>query len=106
MPEAERIDWVAVDFSQYIDMAKRGQAEFPREGFFKLRFKRRGPWLPARIYRPLPLDPDTGELLDRWLPLQGELNGHPYDYRKIWTRGQDIGKDEYEWLTALSAIRK
>ncbi len=47
--------------------------DVPREGFFKKRLFARGPFMPVRIYRPLLLDPHTGELLDRWPPLLAEV---------------------------------
>jgi hypothetical protein len=90
-------------FNQLIDMAKRGQAEFPKEGIFQLKqFKK---FVPARIYRPVPVDPDTGEVLDRWPQLQGEINGREADYREVWVYGREITKGEYKWLIAKQAIQ-
>jgi hypothetical protein len=48
-----------------------------REGFFKVRLKARSKiWIPVRFFRELPLDPDTGEILDRWPLLVAERGDH------------------------------
>ena len=77
----------------------------PREGYLKIRLKRGGPWVPARIYRAMPLDPETGELLERSWLLTGEIDGKPADYRRLEVWGRDIEKEEFEWLTALNALK-
>jgi len=77
----------------------------PREGYFKIRFKRGADWVPARIYRRMPIDPDTGEVMERSWMLTGEINGEIDDFRLVWAWGREIEKDEYEWLIAITALR-
>ncbi len=81
------------------------QGSVPKEGYYKMRFERGGPWIPARIYRAMPLDPETGEILDRSWLLTGEINGRESDFRHVWVWGHTIEKDEYEWLRATTAIQ-
>jgi len=96
---AEKPEW-ETDFEQ---LTNSGSA--PHEGYFKMRLKRGGPWIPARIYRSMPTDPETGELLDRSWVLAGEINGLHADYRHVWVWGHDIEKEQYEWLIAITALK-
>ena len=72
----------------------------PQPAFLKLRAWRRGGWMPARIYRPVPLDPDTWELLDRWPPLQADLGDRRgitefWHICEIWDHSVIIDETEY-----------
>lgn len=82
----------------------------PREGYFKVRFgrtkSRRVIWGPARIERPIPMDPDTGEILDRFPPLFASINGREVGMDRVWMSGYEITRDEWKWLTVLTAIRR
>ena len=73
----------------------------PREGYFKVRAYSRGPWLPARIFRPLPLDPVTGEFIDRFPRLQADRDGTPVAVEEVWHWGREIDREEYEWLSKV-----
>ena len=88
-------------------MNEQRRIDVPRPGYFKMRSRRAGPWLPAQIVAPPPLDPETGEVLDRSVPLdayEASINGRPADVWNVWIYGHPINKDEYEWLKALTAI--
>ena len=82
----------------------------PQEGFYRVplsRWKRRGhrkEYLPARIFRPIPLDPDTGEVIDRWPHLEAECNGKTASIQYVWAWGETITEGDFRWLTALTAI--
>ena len=76
----------------------------PIEGFFKMRAYSRGPWVPATIYRPLAIEPWTGEIMDRWPQLMAEKNGKEIPVEEVWTWGTQITEDEYKWLRAMTAI--
>ena len=101
---------MADDFTLDIYAGKCRSAGLPREGFYRVplsRRERRGQrkeWLPARIFRPIPLDPDTGEVIDRWPHLEAELNGKTAEIQYIWAWGETITLEEFQWLTALTAI--
>ena len=78
----------------------------PQPGFFKVRSRRGGPWLPAEIREDLPIDPLTLEILDRSQRLEAFRDGRPVDIEAVWFWGTQISKDEWEWLKAQSAIRR
>ena len=98
------------DFTLDIYAGKCRSDGLPREGFYRVslsRRQRRGQqkeWLPARIFRPIPLDPDTGEVIDRWPHLEAECNGKTADIKYVWAWGETITEGEFRWLTALTAI--
>ncbi len=110
----QRQKWTAREFAEATNeafYASRVRSEGPpREGFYRVplsRWKRRGhlkEYLPARIFRPIPMDPDTGEVIDRWPHLEAECNGKTASIQYVWAWGETIDKGEFEWLTALTAI--
>ena len=77
-----------------------------RPGYFKLRAYRRGPWIPARIRESIPMDPDTGEVLDRSPRLVATIGKTETALESVWLYGREITKDEYEWLTAITELRR
>lgn len=83
-------------------------AEWPRPGFFRFRATRKGPWLPAVIYRPCPFvqpDPryDEGSAhpadwcrpTERPRPLCALLNGN--EFREAWEYGERISGVDKIW---------
>ena len=75
----------------------------PRPGFFKHRAAPRSKvWIPVRIWRPLPLDPDTGEVLDRYPLLVAERGDQIIEEHArildFWSYLREIDIGEYEWL--------
>ena len=81
-------------------------ANHPSPGYFAIRSAPRSPhWLPAKIERPLPIDPLTGEILDRWPPLAADIAGDEASVWRVWETGWIVTKEDYEWLTALHAIK-
>ena len=77
----------------------------PKPGYFRIRLARRGPWVPAEIREELPIDPLTGEVMDRSFPIQGYINGEPADYQRVWAWGRRIEKEEFKWLEAVTALK-
>ncbi len=73
----------------------------PRPGYFKIRTKSRGPWTPARIEYGIPMDPLTGEVLDRSPILTAFIDGREVDVEQVWNFGREIDREEYEWLKAI-----
>ena len=98
------------DWTHDVYQARVSHRGLPQEGFYRVvlpRWKRRGQrkeWLPARIFRPIPLDPDTGEVIDRWPHLEAECNGKTADIQYVWAWGESISEGEFRWLTALTPI--
>lgn len=78
----------------------------PKPGFFKVRLRRAGPWVPAQIREDPPLDPWTGEILDRSTHLQAFIEERPVEIEQVWLWGRIITQDEWKWLKALQAIRR
>ncbi len=77
----------------------------PEPGYFKVRLYRRGPWVPARIRWSTPIDPLTGEVLDRSTRLEAFILDREVKVEQVWLYGRELTKDEYEWLRATDAIR-
>lgn len=76
----------------------------PQPGFYKTRLVRGGPWVAGRIYEIPPLDPDTGELLDRPVMLAGEIGGAEVQIDEAWLKlmGNPIGEAEYRYLSSVA----
>lgn len=72
----------------------------PQPGFFQMRLVKGGPWVPAIIYRPCPLEmhPETFQHIDRWPHLEAEIDGMPASVDRIWTSGRFISIAEYLYL--------
>lgn len=91
----------------------------PRPGFFRVREVAGGPWMPARIFRPCPLEMPVDapwQWLDRWPPLQADIDGRPVSIDRVWTWGEPIlahrrhyelcspqALDEWMYLTLAAA---
>lgn len=78
--------------------------EDPECGWFKFRYVRNGPWIPARIWCEQAVDPETGDLTGPEL-LRAEVNGTPADPCRIWSRvaGKPISEADYLALTGVHA---
>ena len=73
----------------------------PQPGWYTMRRAKGAVLVPVLVYRPCPLDPHTGEWLDRWHPLIALIDGVDdvlaytiCDWLKSITRA------EYEYLVA------
>lgn len=81
-----------------------------RPGFFAVRFRRPGIVVGAMIDHAPPLDPDTGEVLDRSWYWSATINGipdpnpAPSPNERVWrvwhSWEREIDFDEYQWLVA------
>ena len=76
----------------------------PRPGYFKVRMghtkSRRVIWGPARIERPIPTDPETGEVLDRQPALVATIDGEEVGMDRVWLSAFEVHKAEYDYLLA------
>lgn len=75
----------------------------PEPGFFRMRLVRGGPWVPAVTFLPCPIDPHTGEQLDRARKLMGSVNGEDPSYAvadRVWISGRPISEREFLFLLA------
>ncbi len=82
-----------------IEMKAREIAK-PRPGFFKLRLIKGGPFVPARIFLPCPIDPEFGHPMDRSRHLIGEIDGKEVEVERIWLSAEEIGPAEFAFMTA------
>jgi len=68
-------------------------------GWYKRRFVKQGPWVPARIYLDRDIDPLTGELTRdevMRIEVEGLDGGDPLNH---WTYLSPISREEFEHLT-------
>jgi hypothetical protein len=90
----------------------------PEPGYFKLRQARRGPWVPAIIWRPCPLilpepwrhggtmleetpGPEDWGPTERARPLRARIGDRETSPFEVWQRGRMIDQAEYAWRLAL-----
>lgn len=67
-------------------------------GWYKRRFVKNGPWVPARIYVRREIDPETGDLTapeELAIEVEGIDGGDPLDH---WTYLIPISKSEFDHL--------
>jgi hypothetical protein len=60
------------------------RADVPTAGFYRARVSKDGILAGVRIFHGPPLDPVTGEELDRSWRWQAEVNGEPADIERLW----------------------
>lgn len=73
-------------------------------GFYRMKLVRNGPWVPVKVWFGQPPDPDhPGELLDRSLRWQCEVDGLEADVDQVWpiVAGRQIDENEYRYLIAV-----
>lgn len=75
-------------------------------GWWKMRFVKRGPWVPVRIWLEQEIG-DDGELLSPEV-LKCTVDGEVRDPLEIWTRCWDrpIAEHEFRYLTDLRAWQR
>lgn len=80
-------------------------ADQPVAGHYRMRLRSGGVFVGIRIWYGAPLDPVTGEELDRSPRWQATANGKPIDLDRAWPRCADspITEDEHDYLAALQA---
>lgn len=75
----------------------------PIAGFYRMRLRSGGVFVGIRIWYGQPLDPVTGEEMDRSLRWQALANGKPIPLDQVWPRCADdrVSETEYAYLTSL-----
>jgi hypothetical protein len=73
----------------------------PAEGYYRFRLRSGSVFGGVRIWYGAPLDPVTGEELDRSWRWQALFNGEPIDLDRVWPTcaGDPITEDEYQTST-------
>jgi hypothetical protein len=97
------------DYSQRFDVQAHGfNPDVPVAGFYRFRMRSGGALCGVRIWHGQPSDPVTGELLDRSLRWQAQVNGDPVDLARVWPKcaADPIDADEYEYLRSVQSWAK
>jgi hypothetical protein len=81
------------------------------EGYYKVRQRSKGPWIPIHIWlEDGERDPETWELLSdqywraEWAPRTDSAKLWPVNPFQFVNRAFRISKDEFEWLMILRSI--
>lgn len=74
----------------------------PKAGFFKMQLRSGARPVGVCIWHGAPLDPVTGEELDRSHRWQAMVNDRPIDLDRVWPQcaGEEISLAEYQRLSA------
>lgn len=77
----------------------------PVPGWYRRRLVKGGPWVPVLIWQRCPLDPETGEPLDRPPVLLCLVDGEEADALDQWTwvAGNRITRADYDLMTRQAA---
>lgn len=95
MRDGRRYDAHAV---RAVSVAGAQDVSKPEAGFFRVKLSSRSVAVGVRIHYGPPLDPVTGEELDRSWRWQAEVNGEPYgDFDRVWPAcaGEPISEQRY-----------
>lgn len=89
----------------YVAPAGYGVSLEPAAGFYRYRLGRDTIVGGVRLWKGPPLDPITGELLDRHWRWQALFNGEPIDFERVWPAcaGDPITEQEYNRFVARMA---
>lgn len=81
----------------------------PREGTYRIRLVKDGPWVPVRIFRPCYCTLGGEEMhdwspsCDRYLPLYALVNGDEWWWPgSAWPSCREISRAEYDYLVAVA----
>ncbi len=77
--------------------------DVPIEGHYRMRLRIGAVFSAVRIWFGPPLDPETGEEMDRGYRWQATVNGDLVDLERVWPRcaADGITKDEHDYLLSL-----
>lgn len=95
MRDGQRYDAHAV---RAVAVAGATDVSRPVAGFFRTKLSSRSVAVGVRIHYGPPLDPVTGEEIDRSWRWQAEVNGEPYgDFDRVWPAcaGEPISEQRY-----------
>lgn len=86
----------------HVDRGPAISVEEPVEGLFAMRLRRDGVKVAIRIWFGPPLEPWTGEIMDRAPRWQAQANGRYIDFDRVWPActKSPIDRREYDHLIA------
>lgn len=78
-------------------------ADTPVAGHYRMRLRSGAVFVGIRIWHGAPLDPETGDEMDRSHRWQAQANGRPIDLARVWPKcaAMPIDQAEYAYLTSL-----
>ena len=89
------------------------QLDWLNPGFYKVRLRAAGPWVPIRVwFEDGERDPETWELLSdqtlaaEWWPRTDNTASFNINPRRFFNRAHPIDRSEFQWLIALRQIRR
>lgn len=79
--------------------------DIPVEGYYRMKLRSGGVLVGIRVWYGAPLDPVTGEELDRGWRWQALANGEPIDLERVWPvcAADPVDEREYQFLTQRQA---
>lgn len=81
------------------------RVDVPVAGHYRVKLAKGAVWSPVKLWFGPPLDPVTGEELDRSPRWQALVRGKLWERGVLdlwaWCAGQPIGENEYEYLMAI-----
>lgn len=98
-----------LDYSARSDVQTDGfDPDTPVEGYYRTRLRMGGIFVGIRIWYGAPLDPETGDELDRSWRWQALANGEPVLLERVWPRcaGDPIDAAEYQYLASVQTWAK
>lgn len=81
-------------------MAEPIRPDVPVAGYYRMRLRKGGMHVAVRIWYGPPLDPETGEEMDRSWRFQAEINGRYDEIDRVWPTcaGDPIDEAEARYL--------
>lgn len=98
-----------LDYSQRSDVQAIGfDPDHPVAGYYRMRLRSGGIQVGVRIWHGAPLDPVTGEELDRSHRWQAVANEAPIDLTRVWPKcaASPVDAAEYEYLASVQSWAK
>jgi hypothetical protein len=99
----------SIDYSDRYDVQAIGfDPDTPIAGFYRFRMRSGGALCGVRIWHGAPLDPVTGEELDRSHRWQAQVNDDPVLLERVWPKcaADAVDEAEYQYLCAVQAWAK
>lgn len=98
-----------LDYSQRSEFRAVGfDPDEPIAGYYRMRLRSGAAFCGIRIWHGAPLDPVTGEEMDRSHRWQAQANGEPIDLERVWPKcaADPVDEAEYQYLTSVHAWAK
>lgn len=93
-----------LDYSTRSDVQAVGfDPDQPVAGFYRMRMRSGGAFVGVRVWNGAPLDPVTGEELDRSHRWQATVNRNPVNLDRVWPKcaADPVDEAEYQYLCTV-----